>query len=83
MKPLLKTINTRGRKRKARRWLKEHDRRCAAIRPILAASSVGLREFEELKDRDPVLNAAVTEIMWAEVRTYVSLSDEQRRAKEQ
>ena len=82
MKPLLKKITTRGRKREARRWLKEHDRRCAAIRPIAAGGSVALREWEDLKAHDPVLDAAVTEILWAEVRTYLSLSEDERRAKE-
>ena len=83
MKPFLKKINTRGRKREARRWLKEHDRRRAAIRPIATALSVALREFEELKERDPVLEAAVTELIWSEVWAYLALSDEERRAKEQ
>ena len=81
LKPLLKKINTRGRKREARRWLSEHERRCAPIRPLTVRSAAWLQGFDELKARDPVLDAAVTELIWADMG--LGLSDEQWRAKEQ
>ena len=65
LKPLLKKIDTRGRKREARRWLKELDERCAALGPSAAGHDLWFEAFEDLKDRDPVLNAAVREVMWA------------------
>ena len=67
LKPLLKQIDTRGRKREARRWLKELDERRAAIGPGAAGSDLWFQAFEDLKDRDPVLNAAVMEVMWANI----------------
>ena len=80
LKPLLKVINTRGRKREARRWLKDLDERCAALGPSATGHDLWFEAFEDLKDRDPVLSAAVMEVMWANMG--VGTSDKKWWVKE-
>ena len=71
---MAKKIDTRGRKREARRWIEERDARCHAMYPLAERGPASFREYERLRDEDPVLFAAVNEANWAEVRKFLALS---------
>ena len=76
----MQKISTRGRKREARRWLDASRERTVKIRPIAAAGAARFRDWEELNERDPVLAAAVNEILDAKFRREASWTYEQYRA---
>lgn len=95
-----KAINTRGRKREARRWIQQTNRLSYFVTfgdgPPRAGTDQHGRTFTqrceeggvawdraslELKARDPVLYAAVMEIMWAEWHRKAALTFEQLEAE--
>ena len=95
-----KKINTRGRKREARRWLAEANRRSLRVTfgngpPRAGTDRYGrtftercdrgvqawMRDSNRLEQRDPVLYAAVMEVMWAECFRQAALTPEQWTAE--
>ncbi len=96
----MKKLNTRGRKREARRWIQEADRRarvrCYGEGPPRAgihaqgrtfgeradaAALAWVHESDELNAREPVLYAAVMEVMWADILRSNKLTPEQHYAR--
>ena len=76
-----KKVSGRGRKREAKRWIADRLARCSKIYPISERGHASFREYEQLRDRDPGLFAAVNAVNWDVVRKAPRLTPEEMWAQ--
>ena|SRR5437588_1287190 len=75
------TINGRGRKREARRWLMALGARVAAIQPPSKRRPRWDREHKRLRHEDPGLAEAVSQCLLDDIAKTAFLTHEERRAQ--
>ena len=76
-----KKISTRGRKREARRWNREAIVRYAGVYLPSERVRAWFQQWEQLRNRDPSLAAAVNEVMDDDLRKTTFLSIEEGYAR--